>query len=102
MSGVEIVRQAAIGEVCAVVPKSARCGASVPSIGGFERTLLTTNMNCRCSRRSKAQSWPQNRRDPANVGLGGFGMLIKISCMAACLLVSLLTDAAVAQTHSIG
>jgi hypothetical protein len=51
ISSVEMVRQAAIGEVCAGVPESARCSASVPSIGGFERTLLATSTNCRCSRR---------------------------------------------------
>jgi hypothetical protein len=40
MSGVAIVREAAIGEVCAGVPKSALRSALVPPIGGFEPALL--------------------------------------------------------------
>jgi hypothetical protein len=70
MSGRAVVRQAAMGEVCAGVPKSALCSALVPSIGDFERALLAPSANCRCSRRLKARSWPQNRGNPANVGLG--------------------------------
>jgi hypothetical protein len=38
-AGEVIIRQAAIGEICVGVPKSALCGALVPSVGGFERGL---------------------------------------------------------------
>src|SRR5690349_763774 len=72
MSGGVIMQQAAIGEVCASMPKSPLCGALAPSIGGFNRALLEGSANCRCSRQLKARSWPRNRRNPANVGFTVF------------------------------
>jgi hypothetical protein len=42
MSGAVVVRQAATGEICAGACKSALCSASVPSVGGFDRTFLAT------------------------------------------------------------
>jgi hypothetical protein len=35
----------------------------------FECPLLAAATICRCSSRSEARSWPQNRRNLANVGL---------------------------------
>ncbi len=42
MSAGVIVRQAAIGEVCAGVPKSALCSALERSIGRLQRALLAS------------------------------------------------------------
>jgi hypothetical protein len=39
MTGGLIVRQVAIGEVCAGVPKPALCSPPVPSLDGFERAF---------------------------------------------------------------
>ena len=39
MSGRAVVRQAAMGEVCTGVPKSALCSALVPSIGTLRARL---------------------------------------------------------------
>src|SRR5690242_13551304 len=53
MSGRVVVRQAAMEEVCAGVPKLALYSALVPLIGDLERALLASIANCRCSRRLK-------------------------------------------------
>jgi hypothetical protein len=57
-----------------VLQELIKIGAKVVSHGrhvtfpGFDRPLLAATTICRCSRRSKARSWPRNRWNLANVG----------------------------------
>ena len=71
MTGGVIVRQVASGDrrgLCRCTQTSAmqplRCLRSTAS----STLLLAASANCRCSRRSKAQSSPQNRWNPTYVG----------------------------------
>jgi hypothetical protein len=66
-SSVAIVRKAAIGEVCAGVPKSALCSALVRPIGGFEPALFAGARMAIAQGEQKRDFGPKPL-DPANVG----------------------------------
>jgi hypothetical protein len=69
MSGVVIVGQAAIGEVCAGMHKSTLCSAMAPSIGDFERGFTRSERELQLLSAFRGATLPQNCWNPANVGL---------------------------------
>ena len=64
------MRQATTAKVCLDLAKSGRFTVSVLSTAGFNLPLLALSTICRCPSRSKERSWPRNRGNLANVGLG--------------------------------